>query len=431
MNLDSEKIKKYGRTKETGKLIKVLAMPPHEAALIAAEHPGNWGFDDRIYYKYKSSPEMWLEEAQKEHQGAVSFLEKDKDVEVINLKHSLKQKEDECREYLKGEFEWIKTNFDKLELDKKMKDIIDNSKDEMLDSPVDSLLLGLEASKLFKELPYEERLNAYRHLQRLMPQTSIHFTRDGVIVSKSERLIEPEMAMLVRRQEPAIMKIALGKENYHDCPVNHEGGDVIMGSYVHGGDIIYTDGVMLLGINSLSGKVTAGKLKKLAELAELNYMVTFFMPDISDPKKRYITENVSHLDTVLMPCSDHEVAGNTGRLKEIIVKEFDEIVKFGEKYGDNADIVDILKYGRNTTAYEWVKNQKHFERRIEVPDSEQGELGPNFLDLGNREILSSGRLKETNKNLIEAGFTVYVIKSKAIGYGLGDWHCTFQDLMRR
>ena len=235
--------------------------------------------------------------------------------------------------------------------------------------------------------------------------------QDPVIASPAG-LIKSRMSMWIRRQEPDIVEIALGKENYiHRLRSTTEGGDVTMCSYphkeafAHGGDISYTNGRMLFGISALSGENIDGEIETLAERASVTSLIKLYVPDYFDHRKRYATENVMHNDTIQMPVSSWELLANKMMLEQSAVRE-----------------------GRlPVNAYDWAfrghNGKRNFERLIEVPDDEQLLWGSNVFPIGDRKVLSVRHLPKTNRNLREAGHEVFDLKAKTITSGYGSWHC--------
>ena len=312
-------------------------------------------------------------------------------INVLYVTSLLQQRPEEIIRYLNAQFEKVGTKIGTFE--REVQNAIREAYEAMLESPVQGLLIGLESGKRFEQLPYEKKLAVYRKLGTLMPQTSLYYTQDPVISSPSG-LIKSRMAMLVRKQEPDILEIALGRENYvHKLRNGTEGGDVT----------IYTFGRMLLGISALSGRGIESEVDILSERAGIGKLVKFYTPDFFNPNTRYATENVMHLDTLIMPIGHNELLANITMLEQTEVRE-----------GTNPIV----------NAHEWAK--RNFDRIVEVPDDEQQGTygwGCNVLPLGNRKILSSNHLRQTNKNLREAGYDVIDIASTTLTSGFGSHHC--------
>ena len=271
-------------------------------------------------------------------------------------------------------------------------------------SPVSFLLLGLEACKSFRQLPYPTRLHVYKQLKTLLPQTSLYYTQDPVI-STPAGLVKAKLAMWLRRQEPDVLELALGRENYiYRLRNGTEGGDVTMSSYAAGGDVLYSGGRMLIGISALSGKNIVQETERLSKVSKAGDAVRLFVPDYFEPSQSYATGNVMHLDTVLMPVDEQTLLANKRMLEETAVKERGKPIING---------------------YEWAL--RNFSNGVvEVPDEEQQGVygwGSNVLPLGNRKILSSTHLRQTNRNLRQAGFTVYEMDSTTLTTGFGSFHC--------
>jgi len=314
----------------------------------------------------------------------------------------LEQRPDDCRQYLGRQFEHLTTsvyaqNYHKAHFNYIM--------DSLLENPVSGLLLGMETHEFFRDIPYEEKLNFYKISKTLMPQTSLYYVQDPVI-STPAGLVKPKMAMWVRRQEPDILEIALGKGEYvYHLKNKTEGGDVTMCSYacVHGGDIFYIDGRMLLGINALSGQGAVSEAEKVAKAAGTKDIVLFFTPDYFEPRARYATGNVMHLDTVMMPIDESTVLGNKSMLERTAVREQENPIING---------------------YDWAR--KNYIGFVDVPDDEQQGIrgwGSNVLPLGNKKIISSAHLENTNMNLKRAGFDVCELESSTLTSGFGSFHC--------
>jgi len=72
------------------------------------------------------------------------------------------------------------------------------------------------------------------------------------------------------------------------------------------------------------------------------------------------------------------------------------------------------------------EDTRSFEKLIRVPDGEQKGTygwGSNILPLGNYSVISSTHLRQTNRNLQRAGFTVIDIPSTTLTQGFGSFHC--------
>lgn len=379
----------YSCRTETEKPKILLGSAPSKACYLAVEHPDHWGFDPSLAEtEYPSNPQKWLEKAIEEHGEMVGSVRK-QDIEMLYVEHLLGRKEPECREYIITEFQKIEAVIKGF--GREIENAIRASYEKMLESPVEGLLLGLEAGKSFEKLPYETKLKVYKSIQTLMPQNSLYFTQDPVI-STPLGLVEPEMAMWDRKQERKIVQIALGKENYiHELKNVTEGGDATM-----------FDGKMLLGISALSGK----GIEKEAEILQGKggfKLVKFYVPDYFDPRMRYSGGNVMHFDTLSMPLDHSALLGN----RKMMEKTF----------------MDKL---RKKNAWSWIK--KNFERFVEVPDDEQLKWGANVLPIGNNTVISSKHLPKTNRNLEKAGFDVIANRIPTLTSGYGSTHCMFAHL---
>ena len=390
---------KYSCNTETDKPRIILVHEPGLETRLAVADPVFWGFDPSL----KDDPrpfEKWLEDAKKEHQAMVSVLQQ-QGVEVLYVSSLLQQKHEEIVKYLNAQFSRVELKIGDFEVG--VQKGIREAYSTMLESPVTGLLLGLESGRRFRQLPYEKKLDVYRKLGTFMPQTSLFYTQDPVISSPSG-LIKSRMAMFIRRQEPDVLEIALGRENYvHRLMNSTEGGDVTISSYVQGGDILYAGGRMLLGISALSGRGIEAESESFTEKAGVKSLVKLYTPDFFNPKLRYATENVMHLDTLMMPIDGNELLANIRMLKQTAVRE-----------GTHPVI----------NAFEWA--ERNFGRIVEVPDEEQQGTygwGSNVLPLGNRKILSSNHLRRTNSNLREAGYEVIDIISTTLTSGFGSHHC--------
>jgi len=389
----------YSCRTETEKPKTLLVSAPSKACYLAVEYPDHWGFDPSLN-EYPHTPQKWLEKAIKEHGEMVGSVRK-QGIEVLYVEDLLRPKEAECREYISREFK--KTEAGIKGFGRKIENAIHASYDKMLESPVEGLLLGLEAGKSFEKLPYETKLKVYRSIKTLMPQNSLYFTQDPVI-STPLGLVKSKMAMWDRKQEQDIVQIALGKENYiHELENVTEGGDATMFSHLHGGDIFFADSLMLLGINALSGK----GIEKEAEILQGKggfKLVKFYVPDYFDPRMRYSGGNVMHYDTLSMPLDHSALLGN----RRMMEKTF----------------MDKL---RKKNACSWTK--KNFERFVEVPDDEQLKWGANVLPIGNNTVISSEHLTRTNRNLEKAGFYVIVVRIPTLTSGYGSVHCMVAYLL--
>lgn len=389
----------YSCHTETEKPEILLVHEPGLETRLAVEDPIFWGFDPSLK-EYPRPFEKWLEDAKKEHQAMVSILQND-GIGVSHVTSLLEHKREEIVRYLNEEFSRIQLRIRDLGVG--LQNIIQEAYEAMLTSPVTGLLLGLEYGKKFQQLPYDQKLEVYKKICTFMPQTSLYYTQDPVISSPSG-LIKAKMSMFIRRQEPHILEIALGKENYvHRLRNGTEGGDVTMSSYAHGGDVLYAAGRMLFGVSALSGRGIEAEFESLIEKAGVDGLVKLYTPDFFNPSQRYATENVMHLDTLMMPIDHNELLANIRMLEETAVRE-----------------------GTNplTNAHEWAK--RNFDRIVEVPDDEQQGTygwGSNILPLGDRKILSSTHLKQTNKNLRDAGYEVIDIISTTLTSGFGSHHC--------
>lgn len=377
----------------------ILVHEPGLETRLAVEDPDFWGFDPSL----KDDPrpfEKWLEDAQGEHQEMVSVL-RGEGVEVLQVRDLLEGKVTEIRKYLAQQFTRIKPRL--AEFSPETRGAIREAYRAMRESPVEGVLMGLEFGETFRGLPYAEKLEVYKKLGTLMPQTSLYYTQDSVISSPAG-LIKARMSMFIRRQEPDVVEIALGRENYiHRLRNGTEGGDVTICSFFHGGDVLYSGGRMLLGISALSGVNVEAESEVIARKAGVTNLVKFYTPDYFDRSQRYATENVMHLDTLLMPVGEGVLLANIRMLEQTAVRD-------GGKPLVNA--------------YEWAK--KNFKTIVAVPDDEQQGTfgwGSNVLPLGKGKILSSSHLKGTNHNLRQAGYTVIAINSSTLTSGFGSHHC--------
>jgi len=386
---------KYSCRTETEKPKILLASAPSKACYLAVEHPDDWGFDPSLK-EYQHSSQKWLDDAVTEHNKMVETV-KGQGIEVLYVEHLLGQREAECRDYVSREFKKTEARIEGF--GRKIENAIHASYEKMLESPVDGLLLGLEAGKSFEKLSYETKLKVYRSIKTLMPQNSLYFTQDPVISTPSG-LVKSKMAMWDRKQEPDILQLALGKENYmHELKNTTEGGDVTMFSYVHGGDIFFADSIMLLGISALSGRGIEKEAENLKDKAKLN-LVKFYVPDFFDQSLQYAGGNVMHLDTLFMPLSDIALLGNRRMMKETAVREHGKPIR---------------------DAYSWAQGK--FERFVEVPDDEHLKWGANVLPVGDNTVISSEHLTKTNSNLEKAGITVIAIPNPTLTSGYGSIHC--------
>ncbi|MBS3131400.1 hypothetical protein J4212_03125 [Candidatus Woesearchaeota archaeon] len=386
-----------------------LSHEPGLETLIAVENSDHWGFDPSLK-KDPRSPELWLEDGIREHKEMVSVL-RGKGIEILYLRSLLEGKKHEIKRYILNEFYRIRNKL--APLDRSVKKAIDASVTAMMDSLVSGVLLGLESGRRFREMKYSKKREVYCLLETLMPQTSIYFTQDPVI-STPNGLVKAQMAMPIRRQEPDIMQIALGKKNYiHELGSTTEGGDITMCSslsYAAGGDVRYVGGTMLFGVSAQSGKGIEEEIMRILKKSGVNRLFVFYMPNISDSSLSYAGGNVMHLDTIMMPIADGVLLANVNMLKKSRVSE-----------GIGGKLVN---------GYHWAR--KNFERVISVPDREQQGTygwGSNVLPLGNMEVLSSTHLRYTNKNLREAGFDVIAINAATLTSGFGSFHCMTAYLM--
>lgn len=385
---------------ETNKPGIILVHEPGSETAVAVKDPDFWGFDPSLIEDPRS-PEKWLEDARSEHREMSKAL-REEGIKVLYLTDLLGKNPEGCRNYLEAEFR--KAELDIGRFDAEVRHAIREAQDGMRESPVSGLLMGLESGESFGRLPYPLRREVYRKLKTLMPQTSLYYTQDPVI-SSPNGLVKGRMAMMIRRQEPDVHELALGSENYiHRLANRTEGGDATMHAYGSGGDVLYLEKTMLLGISALSGEGIEIESEKITRKAGIQRLVKFYAPDFFDPTKRYATENVMHLDTIMMPLDSETLLANKRMMERTAVRE-------GEKPLVNA--------------YEWATRNNKL-RVVEVPDEEQQGTygwGSNVLPIGNGNILSSAHLKQTNQNLRKAGFKVYEIPSTTLTSGFGSFHC--------
>lgn len=386
----------YSCRSETQKPSSVLVHEPGQETALAIFDPDFWGFDPSLKNDQRTFG-RWLECAQGEHQQMVSVLQQE-GIEVVQVRQLLEQKLDDIRRYINHQFQsgisrWLRHGY----LDKRIKNIVENAREALLESPVNGVILGLEADKEFTEQPYETKKAAIRTLRTLMPQTSLYYTQDPVI-STPKGLIRAKMGMFVRRQEAEILEIALGRENYiHRMRNTAEGGDVTI--YAARDE----KPQMFFGIHAQSGKDIEQELTAIAGFSGVDRVVRFHTPDYFDPSQSYATGNVMHLDTLMMPISEDAVLANPHMLEQTAVRD------------GTAPIQNALS---------WVRSK--FEKLIEVPDDEQqGTLGwgANVFPLGNGKILSSRHLRGTNRNLEAAECDVAAIESMTLTSGFGSHHC--------
>ena len=398
----------YRCSDETEKPGLILVHEPGLETKLAFEDPIIWGFDPSL----KEDPrpfKKWLEDAQKEHQQMVAAI-RGEGIDVAYLCDLLTDKKQEVQSYLDAQRMKILGSYlnDFERIDTKEKGIILDVIDNMHRRPVDGLLNGLESGAKFQTIPYKRRVEIYKALGTFIPQTSLYYTQDAVISSPAG-LIKAKMAMWDRRQEPDILEIALGKENYiHRLKNGTEGGDVTMSAYMHGGDTLRVDGMMLFGISALSGKNIDIESEILSKKAGNTRLVKFYTPDFFNPGIAYATGNVMHLDTIMMPISSNTVLANFKMLEQSALREGDKPVMNG---------------------LEWVR--ENFDFTVEVPDDEQQGTygwGSNILPLGNKKILSSTHLKKTNKKLRDAGFEVIETPLMTLTTGFGSAHCMTANL---
>lgn len=381
--------KEYQCISEIKKPEIILVHEPAEETYLAVKHPQDWGFDP-LLEDYPFLFEQWLKNAQKEHRNMIKILRKE-GVRVLYIKDLLLQRVENVQRYLQRQTKIVCQRIEFDNIDKKLKKIIKTACDEIIESPIDGLLLGLESSKCFRSLRYELKLKIYKTLKTLMPQTSLFYTQDPVI-STPKGLIKPKMSMWLRKQEPFIVELALGRENYV----------YVLRNVTEGGDVTMYANRMLLGISASSGRKIGFEEKTLQEKAGCQ-IVRFYVPDFFDQGQRYAAENVMHLDTLFMPLDEVTLLGNKRMLENTAVLE------------DGKPLLN---------AYEWGK--KNFERIVEVPDDEQQGVygwGSNVLPLGQQKIITSCHLSKTNKNLRKAGFYLYEIKSTTLTSGFGSFHC--------
>ncbi|MBI3412640.1 MAG: hypothetical protein HY051_00985 [Candidatus Aenigmarchaeota archaeon] len=367
---------------------------------MAVKDPDFWGFDPSLKEDPRT-PEQWLESAKSEHQEFSKAL-RSEGIEVLYLTDLLSKNPDGCRTYIKGEFVRVDPIIGRF--DAEVQHAIREAQEDMIASPVSGLLMGLESGKLFGKLPYSSRRGVYGRLKTLMPQTSLYFTQDPVL-SSPNGLIKGRMAMIIRKQEPDVHELALGNENYiHRLSNRTEGGDATMFSGGSGGDVLYLNKRMLLGISALGGEGIEIEAEKILEKAGIQELVKFYAPDFFDPRKRYATGNVMHLDTIMMPVDSGTILANKRMLELTAARD-------GEMPLVNA--------------YEWATRNNKL-RLVEVPDEEQQRTygwGSNVLPIGYGRIISSAHLKQTNRNLRKAGFKVYEIPSTTLTSGFGSFHC--------
>ncbi|MBI5389627.1 hypothetical protein HZB01_04595 [Candidatus Woesearchaeota archaeon] len=246
---------RYYCTTETEKPRILLVHEPGLEARLAFEKPVFWGFDEQIN-KSEISFEDWLAAAQDEHRQMVHTL-RSEGIEVLYLRDLLQGKETLAREYLQQEFRKVKHG--NCGISHEIRRFVLGFEDDVVKDPLRGILLGLEASERFAALPSKKKEESYTTFKTLMPQTSLYFMQDPVI-NAPNGLVKPKMAMWIRGQEPDIVQLALGKENYvHEMKNTTEGGDITLWSY---------DGkpIMLAGISGASGKNIVHELYENQEL---------------------------------------------------------------------------------------------------------------------------------------------------------------------
>lgn len=388
----------------------ILVHQPGEETRPAFEDPDLWGFDPSLKSDSRTF-DRWLHDAQGEHQQMIAGMEED-GIEVVHLRDLLEQKLDELRVYIAKQCDIAlgrakkSDEFHRGDLPRPDR-LISSAREIMLDKPVDGVIFGLENDPAFIVLPYDVRMNVYKVLGTLRPQASIYYTQDAVI-STPAGLVKAKMAMRDRDQEPDIVEIALGKDQYvHKFANRTEGGDVTIYGNVAGGDIILNPSVsdgseMWVSVGGQSGRGVIDELDRMAKIVGVQSVVKFFTPDFFDKKMAYSGGNVMHLDTIMMPVSEGEILGNRGMLDRTVVDDGS---------------------GSMRNALEWVL--KNFQL-VEVPDQEQQGVygwGSNILPKGNRRILSSTHLIGTNANLTKAGFHIKEVDSSTLTSGFGSFHC--------
>jgi len=365
----------------------ILVHRPGEETYLAVTHPIDFGFDPSLEKDFRSF-DRWLKCAQEEHDTMVSLL-KSEGIQVLYMENLLSEAQGVVIQYLHDEIKRVRQRLSQFE--SKVRRTIEDSFEKLVEMPVCGLLLGLEASESFRNLSYDTKLEVYKKLKTLMPQTSLYYTQDPVI-SVPAGLVRAKMSMWVRRQEPGIVELALGKKNYVYRPRNR----------VEGGDVTIFKERMFVGIGALSGKGILEEFKKLVQTVQAKSIIFFFVPDYFEPHLSYAAGNVMHLDTLLMPIDGNTILCNKRMLEKTVVVINEQLF----------------------SAFEWAK--KNFEQVVEVPDEEQQGVygwGSNVLPLGNGKVLSSIHLKITNRNLREAGFNVYETESATLTSGFGSFHC--------
>ena len=374
----------------------ILVHEPGLETKLAVQHPNHWGFDPSLVEE-KRPYHKWLEDAQAEHRAMVSAIRAE-GIDTVYVTDLLRQKEDACRRYLKQEIDKAKA---KPGLSTRARKAIREYADKAVETPVDATIRGLEIADSFREMPYAEKIAVYRKLRTLMPQTSLYYTQDGVI-SAPGGLIEAKMGMWDRVQEPKILRIALGDENYvYEVEHRAEGGDITMADKksMHGGDILYKDGVMLVGVSRVGGLGIVKEAERLAKAANVEDLLFFYMPDIFDPQLAYATGNIMHFDTLANPVEPGVLLANKEMLKK----------------------TGVFLNNRLVDGYNWAK--RNYDTLVEVPDEEQPLWAANVLPVGNRKVLSSPSFKRTNKNLRKKGLSVVEISSDTLTQGFGCFHC--------
>jgi arginine deiminase len=392
----------YWSLSETEKPRTILVHEPGLETRLAFEHPQDWGFDP-ILSQGSRSYEEWLSDAKNEHRGMVEAIRSD-GIEVLYLRDLLAGKEDAIVSYLIRQH---CITSQKNVLPSSSPTPLVGALITMMENPVDSLLMGLEAYPPFAELDYVNKLNVYKTAGTFMPQTSLYFTQDPVI-SVPTGLIRPKMSMWMRREEPAIVEIALGKENYiHRMRSITEGGDITLWSQPSMPNWVpyrKKGYIMLASISAASSPGARTELMRIAADAGIRSVAFFYVPDNFDLSLRYSSGNVMHDDTIKMPVSDVHCLGNRAMLEKTIVSD-------GKRPLENA--------------YQWVM-RTFPEGLVEVPDEEQQGIygwGSNVLPLGGMKVLSSDHLLGTNANLRKAGFDVRTSPTHTLTTGYGSHHC--------
>lgn len=379
----------YSCISEIAKPRQILVHQPGGEVMLAIEHPRDWGF----YITPKSSRDayQWLKETAYEHETFRKAIE-GQGIAVVELQDLLRAKQDDCRSYLEDEAQKVLRSLDKLQLDEYMLRITERAirNAPYMDSPDETVLGGLERDRDFRSLPYTARMHVYKTLQTLMPQASIYYIQDGVITAPNG-LVKSGMGMWHRVQEPDILEIALGDENYVHA----------FNGVMEGGDVTMYEGQMLVGIGAGNERAAHQFNEEFMTKSGASKIIRIYSPDVFNPELAYGVGNLFHLDTYMMPVAPRVMLANISMLERSTVRN---------------------PAGKMDSGYDWAR--KEFDTTIAVPNDEQRGLkwGTNVLPIGNA-VITAEHHERTNRNLRRMDINTVEIPLRKLSEGYGSIHC--------